>query len=155
MNGMIAERWQELNDGSNLAKAAETIFINFRNDSQGALNLVRSPCRYSSTIPLKYIYLQLTRHVNELNQQIATKEAALRDLRAEYDKWSWVIVCILFISSWSRPQLIFALYFHSGGHFPLASVICINETDRSEALTCGLCRRNHLRHHRRYYRHHE
>ncbi|KJA22821.1 hypothetical protein HYPSUDRAFT_40603 [Hypholoma sublateritium FD-334 SS-4] len=72
MNGMIAERWQELNEGSNLAKAAETVFINFRNDSQGALNL-------------------LTRHVNELNQQIATKEATLRDLRADYDKWSWVI----------------------------------------------------------------
>ena len=46
MNGMIAERWQELNDGSNLAKSAETVFINFRNDSQAALNLVRLPHIY-------------------------------------------------------------------------------------------------------------
>ncbi|KJA22826.1 hypothetical protein HYPSUDRAFT_138757 [Hypholoma sublateritium FD-334 SS-4] len=72
MNGMIAERWAELNEGSNLTKAAETVFINFRVDSQGALNL-------------------LTRHVNELNQQIAAKEAALRDLQAQYDEWSWVL----------------------------------------------------------------
>lgn len=42
MESMIAERWQELNEGSNLAKAAETVFINFRNDSQAALNTVRS-----------------------------------------------------------------------------------------------------------------
>jgi hypothetical protein len=42
MESMIAERWQELNEGSNLAKAAETVFINFRTDSQASLNRVRS-----------------------------------------------------------------------------------------------------------------
>lgn len=61
---------------------------------------------YSSTISLKHVNAQLTRHVNELNQQIATKEAALRDLQAEYNKWSWVIVSMLLISSWSCSQLL-------------------------------------------------
>jgi len=41
MERSIAERWQELNTGSNLTKAAETVFINFRAASQAALNTVR------------------------------------------------------------------------------------------------------------------
>jgi hypothetical protein len=45
---------------------------------------------------------QLTRHVNELNQQLATKEASLRDLQAQYDKWKWVIAGI--ISSLVKPN---------------------------------------------------
>lgn len=72
LDSMIAERYQQLQQGSNLSKSAETVFLNFRSASQLALNT-------------------LTRHVNELNQQLASKEASLRDLQAEYDKWSWVI----------------------------------------------------------------
>ena len=42
MENIIAERWQELNEGSNFGKAAETVFINFRSDSQAALNTAGS-----------------------------------------------------------------------------------------------------------------
>jgi len=50
---------------------------------------------YSAAPASKYIYSQLTRHVNELNEQLATKEATLRDLQAQYNKWSWVIVSLI------------------------------------------------------------
>ena len=97
MESMIAERWQELNKGSNLTKAAETVFINFRSDSQAALNTVGSSFHIIQPLfPQKYVYSQLTRHVNELNQRLATKLATLRDLQAEYDKWSWVIASIIY-----------------------------------------------------------
>ena len=43
LTSMVAERFAQLKQGSDLTKAAETIFINFQNDSQGAINLVGSP----------------------------------------------------------------------------------------------------------------
>ena len=42
MEGMVAARWQELNEGSNLAKVAKKVFMDFQDDSQTALNMVRS-----------------------------------------------------------------------------------------------------------------
>ncbi|EGO29890.1 hypothetical protein SERLADRAFT_458229 [Serpula lacrymans var. lacrymans S7.9] len=72
MESLITQRWKQLKEGSELAKTAETVFINFRNDSQSALNT-------------------LTRHMNELNQSLASKEAALRDLQAQYNEWSWLL----------------------------------------------------------------
>ncbi|EGO03971.1 hypothetical protein SERLA73DRAFT_130559 [Serpula lacrymans var. lacrymans S7.3] len=76
MESLITQRWKQLKEGSELAKTAETVFINFRNDSQSALNT-------------------LTRHMNELNQSLASKEAALRDLQAQYNEWSWLLVRVI------------------------------------------------------------
>ena len=56
MVSTIAERWQELNEGSNLAKAAETVFINFRSDSQAALNKVGSSFTLFSHCFLKILF---------------------------------------------------------------------------------------------------
>ena len=53
MESAIAERWKELNDGSNHANAAETVFTNFRSDSQTALNTVRSSRTLSGNCFLK------------------------------------------------------------------------------------------------------
>ena len=95
MESLITERWQGLNTGSNLTKTAEAVFINFRSDSQASLNRVRLSRTLFDHNLLTIVYSQLTRHVNELNQQLASKEASLRELQAEYDKWSWVIVGII------------------------------------------------------------
>ncbi|KAF8337658.1 hypothetical protein F5887DRAFT_527929 [Amanita rubescens] len=72
MEAFIRERSAQLNQGTELAASAETVFIKFRSDAQASLNT-------------------LTRHLAELNYQLSVKEATLRDLEADYAKWSWVI----------------------------------------------------------------
>lgn len=84
----VHSRWEGLQEGSNLAKAAETIFIKFSFDSQAALNSV-------GKIGSHIIQPQLTRHINEIYHQFAAKEASLGELQAGYDKWSWVLVGII------------------------------------------------------------
>jgi len=72
MEALIRERSTQLSKGTQLTASAETVFIKFRSDAQASLNT-------------------LARHLAELDQQLSSKEATLRDLEADYAKWSWVI----------------------------------------------------------------
>ncbi|KAF8326919.1 hypothetical protein F5887DRAFT_1113358 [Amanita rubescens] len=72
LEALIRERSTQLSEGTEHATAAESVFMKFRTDAQGSLNT-------------------LIRHLGELNLQLSSKEGTMRDLEADYAKWSWVL----------------------------------------------------------------
>jgi len=68
---IVSAREQQVEQGSNLAKAAETTFISFRSASSTA-------------------YDKLTAHLNKLNTQLSSERASLQSLQDQYNKWSWM-----------------------------------------------------------------